>query len=266
MVARLVQGIGDIYWILQKIIDKDIDIEICSSPPLRGMQVFDVVEHNFRSVKYTDKPICTEVYTTAKYNLRWAEVKDMPIVNISANRWLDAGNRIEAWMPDEPIKKIKFKLGDPFVDEDTVVIYTSSMSNVAHKKKDIWRGEHWIEFIRQFDKDQKFHIIGAEYDRDLVEFIFYNTKFRCKMEYSIDKPLADVLASIKKGRCFLSRASGLGILGEAVGANVYMQYPRYETLLMNAWPRQESLSNGKYIATTGKITAKQLKEIVEQWH
>jgi hypothetical protein len=230
MIIKVVPGIGDIYWIMRKMYNTNCNIQICKDSTQRGIQLFDLFEKKF-DVSYSHFTT-HDVLNGCDPDPRWDNVKDQGEVYLSANRWVDSGKFIGDWMPDKPLLKPTLKTGTSFVTSDTILIYTSSITNT--KKSNLWGVIEWSKFIQLFPKDQKFHLTGAEYDRDLMEGICLSNIGR-KIGLSIHQPLTDVLASIKECKFFLSRASGLGILGEAVGGKVYMMYPANENNLIYSW-------------------------------
>jgi hypothetical protein len=261
MVIRIVPGIGDIYWLMRKINGMKVDIEICEDNRFRrGIQLFGVMEHSFTSVKYGDFT-GKEVLQKADYCPRWENLKDKDIIYLSANKWLDEGNRIEKFLPDLPLLKPTIKLGKSFTDPDSILIYTSSKENT--RKSNLWGVDEWHEFINLFPNDQKFTITGATYDFDLMEALIFKNSDR-KMKLCFDRKLVDVLASIKTAKCFLSRASGLGILGEAVGGRVYMMYPQKEQPLITSWPDKSSISSNRYFGTIN-IPPRELYKMLNQY-
>jgi len=269
-------GIGDIYWVCQKLATtgEKYDFEVVHE---RGRQILNLLPHLVRSVKvskHTNGDVLSK--NEAKTTTRFARVKDKGSYTnfLSCNEWVDSGGRLEDWLPDldtdwELAKS--FEYNKPNVDNklstlQNIGIYTSCVSNVCKFNPPLWLHKQWFDLIKKINdgKESNFILIGAEYDRDLL-FRLADLLDRDGIRFTmcID-PIPSVLECFKHMDYFIGRASGIGILADAMDVPSIMLYPWHETKLMNAWckPRPKQIYQGMLFDSPRHIFKKIPKEIV----
>jgi len=279
---RTVPGIGDFIFLAQKLINQSekFDIIISSTPPIRSHQLAELLPQLINSVSFEEKLGYNKVKRNS-YNGSWSgSPKDE--MYLEANTHLEAGNRIESFLPDlktsylldynisdEDKKKaagllcnidlaFRYENNDDFIAGQVTVdaiiteykyigIYTSSYNNSKHMSG--WGQVEWLELIRLIQKHNplyKFVFLGAEYDLGISEQLMkvMNTK-----EYinTIGQKLPVVIEILKRLHCFIGFQSGLSIINETIAARqTVMLYNKALSRMMNTWPDPARIESGQY--------------------
>lgn len=253
-------GIGDAIWILSKLVNSNerFHFRIPDGSPQRGKQIFDLLPQVAESCTYTPDLNYTKIdKQNAAKGKRWSDIKQQAFT-LSANTWLEAGKRLDLWLPDLPIS-YGLDYNTTAADKTTafnllhdashyIGIYGSAYSNARHWG--MWGPDEWFTLIRLMytrNKDMRFVIIGAPYDNDLAE-ILMDKLYEYKIPYvnTIGQPLSVVVELLKRLSYFLGFPSGLSILNETLGKDGIMFYPEKLKLMMNAWAHPDRIASGAY--------------------
>lgn len=255
-------GLGDTVWLMMKLINQPEKFhwKIGDGPPQRGHQLFELLPQLTESFEYVPKMGYNKVRRNS-YNGSWATAPQK--MYLEANSHLEAGKRIEGFLPDLATSYIlpyvtsddSKLLAQAILPEDhpafpitqTIGIYTSAYSNA--RQWGGWGAKEWVELIRlikSHNKAYKFVIIGAEYDVGIPEAI----RGELPQDWYIDtvgQPLPVVVEILKRLDCFIGFPSGLSIINETLGARqTVMFYPKHLQDLINAWPDPERIESGRY--------------------
>jgi len=262
-------GIGDTIWLFMKLVNQKEKFhwKIGDGSPRRGHQIFELFPQLVESFEYIPQSGYKKIKRNA-YNGKWANTPES--FYLEANSHLEGGNRIESFLYD---LKTTFKLEYGTSEQDgttaldilcsystptkvgpiysfqypLIGIYTSAYSNARHWGG--WSTKEWLELIgliRNYNKEYKFVLIGAEYDLGipaeimaaLPPDIYINT---------VGQPLSVVVEILKRLDCFIGFPSGLSIINETLGAKqTIMFYPQHLHELMNAWPDPARIESGAY--------------------
>jgi ADP-heptose:LPS heptosyltransferase len=229
--------------------------KIGDGSPQRGKSLFDLFPQLVESFEYIPECGYNKVKRHA-YHGKWsAAPQDM---YLEANSHLEAGNRIETFLPDLETSYLL-----PYVTTNDhslsalnilgvnyphfIGIYTSAYSNARHWNG--WTAKEWLQLIRLIQKHNpsyKFVIIGADYDIGIPQDIMMCLK---PDEYinTIGQPLGVVVEILKRLDCFIGFPSGLSIINETIGAKqTIMFYPSHLQKLINAWPDPKRIESGQY--------------------
>lgn len=255
---RVPPGIGDSIWLFQKLINsgEKFHFKLPDSKPQRGKQIFELLPQLSETCEYgvfKFRDVRRDNIQSRKK--KWGDILDKNI-SLTANEYLEAGNRIEGFFPD---LKTSFKL-DYKTSEYTkeakemlsgfnyIGIYGSCYS--TSRSWGFWNPEKWMRLIRALyaeNKDFVFVIIGADFDADLNEEL---TGLLVKEDIPfievIGRPLGFVVEVMKRLRYFFSFPSGLGIMSTTLEVPTTMFYPPALRNLMNSWPDPELISNNTY--------------------
>lgn len=266
MTINVPSGIGDTIWLVQKLINtgQKFDWVIPGSNPRRGKQVFDLLPQITKSCVYSnDRKLSYPLL--AKNNIQkskflWRDIKENKIF-LSANEWLEKGNRLDWFFPDLPLSR---EIGwvtnqhtkEVFTDLEKVSdfnnpfigIYGSSYSTT--RAWNFWNEKEWLQLIKsihQVRKETVFCLIGAEWDLDLNSGMVKELE-GIKYLNTVRKPLGYVIELMK----FLDYAfyfpSGLPILSETLKGkrDSLMFYPPHLEKMMGSWSDPERLKNKNF--------------------
>jgi len=258
--VKVCAGIGDNIWILQKLVNagEKFTFEIATDQPRRGKQLFDLLPSLVEEAEYS--PHFTSLHPmnqdANEYYKKWSEVPEGEIC-LSANVWLEQGNRIEDYLPD---LKTSYEL--PFVtkeyaktakkdmpegDTKYIGIYTSSYS--SSRNWGFWDEVQWCELITQLNKggNYKFVLIGADFDTDLKTNL-------AKMLKAVNIPFLTVIGQnlgyvvevMKRLDYFIAFPSGLPIMSTMLKVPTLMFYPPHLEKLMYAWADPKLIDDQTY--------------------
>jgi len=268
-------GIGDSIWLFMKLINQSEKFhwKIGDGTPQRGKQIFDLFPQLVESFEYIPQSGYKKIKRNA-YNGKWRDTPES--FYLEANSHLEYGNRIESYLPD---LKTTFNLeyGTSSMDIATaditlygsiqvtgkvnpnliggrittkpkyIGIYTSAYSNARHWGG--WGTKEWLELmglIKNYNKEYKFVLIGAEYDLGIPAEIMTALP---KEDYinTVGQPLSVVVEILKRLDCFIGFPSGLSIINETLAARqTIMFYPPHLSKLINAWPDPARIESGAY--------------------
>jgi len=254
-------GIGDTIWLFMKLINQPEKFhwKIDDKLPQRGHQIFELFPQLTESFEYIKDAGYKKVKRNS-YNGKWAKAPQE--IYLEANSHLEAGKRIEKFLPDLKTSfKLDYRTTDFFLGVTVtelleqnnaykiplIGIYTSAYSNARHWGG--WEAKEWlllITLIQRYNPEYKFVIIGADYDIGIPGEIMSALK---PDEYvnTIGQPLPVVVEILKRLDCFIGFPSGLSIINETLAAKqTVMFYPEHLSKLMNAWPDPERIENGSY--------------------
>ena len=254
-------GIGDISWSYSKLADlgEELNIQISGDNPQRAYDYVKLLPNVVKAV-YTPKNFHNIVdnsipFTTTKQEFLDAARKDF--VNFSPNRFLEAGHRLETWIPELPTN-LHYKM-NLFDEKENIIsqlisnatkyigIFTASYHSVAH-----WNGWHlkeWNEAIRKIHAELPsvtFVLLGAAWDKpfcdDLSKLIqpipHINLAGRtsCNMVIRIISALSYLIAF----------PSGLAVMANVVSTPVMMFYPLFLWKIYNSWCDPKSIDDLTY--------------------
>lgn len=267
---KVCAGIGDNIWLLQKLVNtgEKFNFQLASDLPRRGKQIFDLLPSIVKKSDYTDHftslvPLNNDAQEGGRL---WSELPRGDIF-LAANHHLEAGNRIEEYLPDLktsfklPFETKKFvksvRMLMPQGDTRYIGIYTSSY--LSSRQWGFWEERKWFDLIKRMHKKgngkYKFILLGANFDIDL------NTDLLVMLEDAkiphipiIGKKLGYVIEIMKRLNYFVAFPSGLPIISTMLRKPTLMFYPTHLKKLMYAWADPKMIKNNTY-------TAKQFCEV-----
>ncbi len=242
-------GIGDSLWIVQKLLTQSERFDFClpGGKPRRGHQVFELLPDLCRMVSYKSvlnyKTICENAISG-----NWSDHTRRNLF-VSANSHLEAGKRIEEFLPDlDTVFKIDYAttLDDAteaakYTEGNCIAIYTSAYSNA--RNWNCWQAAEWMELINRIHQERpdfKFVLIGASYDTgvELNHPALIST---------VGEPLSVVIEILKQCVYFIGFPSGLSILNETLGKDTFMFYPTHLEPMINTWADPKRIHGKEYI-------------------
>lgn len=176
-----------------------------------------------------------------------------PEMYMELNTWLEAGNRIEDYMPwldttyemDWQIKPSDKKHAWDILkpDHNNIIIHTSSMK--FNTKKDLigkWNLGTWKQIVRKLHEeipDLNLIWLGAQYDMEMLEFLREDFPIAAAIELK-----APVVISMLKGCTgFISYQCGLSVISICEQIPTFMVY--YDNLreMAHSFCPRESIDN-----------------------
>lgn len=281
---RVPPGIGDSIWILQKLINskEKFDFHITDAFPQRGKQIFDLLPQVSNSCEYVPGLSYGTIKALAKQNPKlWQEHREKAFT-LECNTHLEAGKRIEDYLPD---LTIKYKL--PYKTSDTekalaaqllslqhanagkyLGIYCSSYATSKNHGEGFWGPNEWYDFVEKIHLENPliiFVMIGAEWDTDLTGMLM--TKMlahRIPFINTVGENLGTVIEILKRLDYFIGFPSGLSIINETLHKKTYMFYPTHLIPLSTAWPEESRIKSGDYIPVKFCTPAEAFKILMDK--
>jgi hypothetical protein len=180
-------------------------------------------------------------------------------VCLEANSHLEAGYRLEQWLPDLPTvyhyeMKIEPHAGAadvlyPITPEPFVLVYASSMGSV--KAWNGWQAPDWANFmllLRQRVADVPFVLTGAPWDAQLGAYVEQTARSAgLRITNLIGKThIGSTLRLMQRAAYFVSFPSGLGILANVINVPATMLYPPQIKNIMGTWADPETLKSNRF--------------------
>lgn len=253
-------GLGDFIWIAQKLINQNEKFHIImpDGQPQRGHQLAELLPGLIASHEYAPKLNYRKIKDANIQNKKknWGQITEAAFT-LSANEHLEAGLRIEEFLPDLPTAyKLEYATGndaamtaaDILFDGSRryIGIYTSAYSNSRNAGG--WGVEDWFKLIRLIYsrcKDITFVIVGAPYDVGIVEPLTGQLRqFAIPFIDTTGQPLPVVIELLKGFSYFIGFPSGLSIINETLGKDGVMFYMQKDQSIINTWANPKRISKG----------------------
>jgi hypothetical protein len=235
-------GIGDIYWILQKLArtaNAAGEKFRIHTPPgkddkaARGkfLEYIDCVESvTPDGVPFKELAQKAQQYTTLA-----------PVMFCECNTWLESGKRIEQYLPAFPTEYIlNWQISDEAkrraekvikADKKNIFVYMSGVANNNSASTGKWDVGQWrvkLEKIRTPDVNLVW--LGATYDADALAGVSHLFD-RVTLNLSADV----VVAALRMADGFISFQSGLSVVSVIEGVPTYMLYFKHTAGIMQGF-------------------------------
>jgi len=263
---RVPPGIGDISWIYSKLagLGRPLRIEVADSGPRRALPYLELLPLVKESC-YVKAPNPANM-RGGKALPSWSaeqlvSAASEDIVPIDLNCWLEAGNRIEDFIPNIPtvhhypidIEKadgtfagwgeLNARLCFRFV-----CFYCANADTV--RRWHGWKPAQWASLARllfsQFSLDG-IVLLGAKWDRPFADEV--HAALHVRVVDLVGKlPLAGTLYIISRSRYLVAFPSGIPILATVLSRPTVMFYPDSLKGLMTSWVPRDVLDDGTYKA------------------
>lgn len=254
------QGVGDIWWIHQKLypyydkINYDILILDDKCPLQKRSAGFVELFPNVGNVKY-------KLVTQAYYDDTWDSYYDIglvmeagksQVVQYACNLPLEHGVRLEAIDPGYDVSWHIAPRCDycPLAFDKFITLYVSgSVSKIA----EAWKPQQWSELVRKlywrYGLSYPVVLIGAGFDLAMVHETQRLLRSNgLKTEAYISAYPGNVCYIIKKSLMFIGYQSGLSVLADSVNTPQIMMYlPKLKSMLYS-WAKQENIGSKLYQA------------------
>lgn len=251
-----VQGLGDIYWIYQKLapLYDEINLNICviGLDPVQErsrnwMSLFPKIrECKFRLVKEPEYAIMA----ATKYKLdeaiaTWGTGVDS--VKYNCNRWLEEGTRLDE-IDEHPVLEtvdLRVEAIDlPY--KEYITLYVSGSSR--HHKNSVWTTSEWVNFIKLIYEKYKINypvvitgvafdaVVARELSAGLNNVYIDNTMF-------MSQSPAQVCHLLKNTKLYLGYQSGLNVIADNFDVPQVMMYFNHLVDMRYTWCKRKNMHN-----------------------
>lgn len=256
---RTVQGVGDIFWVYQKLAPHFdvIDIEILltqDNPVSRRALPFVQLLPKVRNVTFAQVGRQYHEICQCKHGLQL--VFDHPGVrhNYAINAWLEAGTRLEAIEPHLAVQwGVQFDgVSETPPSRDFTAVYVS-----GNKHDTSWSVERWLDFLVGLDGiDDRMSgplvLLGAPYDAQPLHELGDLLKSRAgrSVHYRISTDPIEAIEMLRNARLFVGYQSGLNVIADNYDTPQVMLYFPYLKAMMNSWCKPGHVESGLFRAFT----------------
>ena len=257
---NVVQGVGDIFWVYQKmspyfdvinfnvsIVSKDM-VQVrardwVQALPKAGKVQFVAVERPTYNTLARQKCTMDEVMELASGPARNAGI------DYCCNRWLEEGVRIEDIDPKYHVEwNIPFPIAEmPLNFKEYSVFYVSAnVKSESAVAQGGWSMEQWIELFNLYqdhiDSSLPVVVIGALFDIDAIREIGAAMKARgTPCQQIVQASPSRVMHILTNSKYFIGLQSGLNILADNFDVKQLMIYYPCLEPMMYAWCKQKNI-------------------------
>lgn len=252
-----VQGIGDIFWIYQKLspyVD-ELNLNILCTRPQSAVQQrsreFCAMLPKVGAVNYVRADI-DEYNRVAATRVEIERVVDARgVVDYAVNRPLEQGVNLREIDPDYQIAEfIDLGLPASVEQDDTLCAFVSGEQNDR-----CWPASRWVDAIAKIAQrigTMRVALIGATWDYAVQLFIGERLRV---LGFTVENHvgalgIADSIGVIRRARFFVGYQSGLSVLADNYDVPQLMVYYQILHRMMFTWCKRENLSNGNFRAMT----------------
>ena len=225
-------GIGDVYWLLQKILPNTTEgLHIRNPPGKSPIHTRSSFLYNLPGVEKVTAdgiPYSELVIRAKQYEMFESEMY------LEANTWLEAGNRLDEYLPNFPIQwRLDWKISDGQrqhvqrlldYDKKNIVVYTSGANNNnSTSTGSAWQAKDWNRLLQNLPirEDVNLIWIGAGYDKDILPMLNFNFN-----HVLIDENAGLIIELLRNCDGFVSYQSGLSCISVSESIPTFMLYFR----------------------------------------
>lgn len=257
---RTVQGVGDIFWVYQKlspyfdkinlvicVVNMNCDVQKRSLPFVKTLPKIQLVK--FLLVSSDEYQRIANIHKTLFQVFNECANKVFPI-EYAVNGWLEDGVRIDDIDPKFRIEEY-VNLKETPVDipyDEYIILYIS-----GNKITQEWGPKKYATLIyntyTKYNKSYPIILLGAKYD--LKHLTIANnelTKYGYSTKLMIDYKFEEVNYIIKHSKYFIGYQSGLCILADNYDIPQTMLYFNFLDKVMFSWPKIKNINANIYNA------------------
>lgn len=256
--VQVAQGLGDIFWVYQKlspyfekinfnisVIGKD-SIQKRSEDWLRLLPKCGKVNLKIVTSENYDRMISGRYKVQDVINRFNAGERE---IEYCCNRPLEEGVRLEDIDPLPPewgVPLVYPALPVPFREYVTLYVSGTTKSPIAARDYGIWSVDQWVELLNLVYKKKNLSLpvvlIGAEFDRDTTEEVQKKlTAQGYEVTSCIGKKPERVCNILKRSEFFIGYQSGLNIIADNLKVPQIMVYFPKLYKMLNTWCRKEHI-------------------------
>lgn len=249
-----VQGLGDIYWIYQKLapLYDEINLNICvlgldkiQERSREWIPLFPKIRDcKFRIVKEAEY----QIMAATKFKLdetikQWERGVDS--VKYNCNRWLEEGTRIDE-IDSHPVQEtVDLKLEEfPLPFKDYITLYVSG--STRHHGKTVWSLEEWISFVKliyaKYQVKYPVMIPGAGYDNTVAnELASALTNNGIENQVFVGHTPGKVCHLLKNTKLLVGYQSGLNVIADNYDTPQVMMYFNHLVDMRYTWCKRKNM-------------------------
>lgn len=262
-------GIGDFSWVYSKLVNCGRPLRLRIAPDKKFKRAIPYTDL-LPGVEHAEYGAAIDYPRLAQSNnAYWHEFERAADqgqrIYVSANRWLEAGHRIEGFLPDLPIThhypilttaehasaaaELLPIAGGPYFG-----IYCSGQTGAEMCQA--WEEYEWTDFIVRLERHigreyRTYVLLGAEWDKDLTdrvaEYLGREVGPQRVLNLVGDTPMGVACEVLKRLNYFAGYACGLGIVAHVLKVPGLMLYPMRLQRMMEAWASPEMMASGLHL-------------------
>ena len=258
MVIGVPSGIGDISWVYSKVknIGEPLEIEVADGWPYRSVPYLEllpkVVKATYGGFSYVNI-IGFQTVNGITGNESWYELRKLgDNLLLEVNKHLEAGKRLEKWIPDLPCD-FHYEMITTAQDSSQAellleglrkpVIGISAASYRGSEAWKTWGKEQWSAFLPWLEAETGGQVLlmGGFWD-DLTSSL-------ADMGYKdiVGRTNTGVMVELlRKMEGYLGFSSGLGVLRTVLSKPAFMMWPNHQFQLATSWAPFEMLEDKSY--------------------
>jgi hypothetical protein len=258
---RVPSGIGDISWLYSKFVslDRPLSIECVGAEPRRSLPYLNllpnVVHAGYGS--FTTASVLANGDKGGYTRDQLIAEAEMGSVDLQMNHWLEAGKRIEGYLPDVPTQH-HYEMRIPEADVQTaggfinwtryLALYCANDRIARHWNA--WTAGEWgffgVTMCRTLDLDG-IVLLGAEWDADMAHRVQAYIGDAVPVMNMVSRlPLGATLDVVRRATYTAAFPSGIPILASVMRCPVLMFYPDVLYAMRHAWPDPCDIESGRY--------------------
>lgn len=257
-------GIGDISWMYSKL--KHVGPAnwiIADGHPFRAREFLASLDGvrgcDYGDFQYRDILVSQNVHGFDVPGIRWVDIEakgghQFYRLFLEANKHLEAGKRLEEWLPDLPtdfhypipqfqdaVEKVE-KIIDGMPRPICTVNAASERGAEAWKT---WKLAEWREFLKMLREEVgSILLIGGFWDDmtdDLAVDGYKSVVGRTNH--------AAMVEALRLSDAYVGFSSGLGVIRTVMGKKSFMLWPDFQERLSMSWAPPEMIADGTYVAS-----------------
>lgn len=271
-------GIGDVSWIYSKLkcLGKNL-WTVADGWPHRTapfMNLLPQVERaEYGQFQYSDI-LRMEDHHGIVNGCTWKDVERLDIMNmyIECNRHLEAGRRLEDWLPDLPTDfHYNICIDDAERNRASRLLANiprpiwgiSAASYRGSEAWETWNLEAWQDFLERWEAlaGGSVLLMGGFWD-DLTSALSENGRYHNIVGKTNVPTMISLLEQIDG---YIGFSSGMGILRTVLTKPAFMMWPKHQVELSTSWAPREMLEDGRYIASQW-MKPREVFALATSWH
>lgn len=272
-------GIGDVSWLYSKLMHVEPANWIIAdgwphrtAPFLKLLpRVIDAVYGPFNYHEILKQ----EEYHSIQPTTTWAQVEALRHTNvyIEVNRHLEAGRRLEDWMPDLPTE-FHYHIDVPAEDAlrahklleglERPIWGISAASYRGSEAWKTWGYDNWSWFLKEweFTYGGTILLMGGFWDDLTHTLVADNPKYKDIVGKTSVGSMLEILKTIDG---YIGFSSGMGILRTVFDKPVFMLWPDHQVELSTSWAPKHMLESDRYVASLWR-EPRQVIQRAKLWH
>lgn len=269
-------GIGDVSWLYSKLkFAEPLQWEIADGWPYRTKPFLDLLPGiagvEYGNFVYSDIILAESIFENGNgfWPHKWTDVGPGRTM-IEVNRHLEAGRRLEDWLPDLPVdfhypirgsEAEALRAKNLLAGSEGPIWGVSAASYRGSEAWNTWGYAQWREFLKWF-RDYaggRIFLLGGFWDdltsslaEDGYPDLVGKTSIGCTVEI------------LRRLDGYIGFSSGLGVIMTVLGRKTFMMWPLHQQPLSTSWAPPEMLEAGTYAAHPwGEVEA--VKRAVKRW-